>query len=71
MNDMPIGFVMSLALNENAMNYFATLDDTTRYNIKSYIQNCNTGTEAKEKINTVINNLANNSIDFLENFKIK
>ena len=57
---------MSLSLNKDAMNYFASLDDTTRYDIKSYIQNCNTGNEAKFKINSAIENLANNSVDFLK-----
>ena len=64
--EMPIGFVFSLALNKDAMNYYSTLDNIVKNNIKSFIQNNSSGIEAKEKIDIAIKSLENNSIDFLK-----
>jgi len=63
--ELPIGLAMSLGMNEFAMDFYAKLDTTTRNKIKTYIQNCNTNDEAKEKIHTAIQNLEKNNLDFL------
>ncbi len=63
--ELPIGLAISLGMNEFAMDFYSKLDTNTRNKIKTYIQNCNSGMEAKEKINTTIQNLEKNSLDFL------
>lgn len=62
---LPIGFSMSVAQNENALNYFANLDANTKNKIVEYIQNSNTGDDAKLRINTTVDCLEKNSLDFL------
>lgn len=64
--ELPIGLAMSLGMNEYAMEFYSSLDSSTRDKIKQYIQNCSSGKEAKEKINTTIKNLEKNSLDFLD-----
>ena len=64
--ELPIGLAMSLGMNEFAMDFYAGLDDVTRNKIKTYIQNCSSGDEAKSKINTTIRNLEKHNLDFLE-----
>lgn len=66
MNDMPIGFLFSMSQNDKAMSYYSSLSQTQKESISKYLQNCSSGNEAKEKINTTINNLENNNISFLE-----
>ena len=56
---------MSLGINEFAMDFYAGLDNTIRNKIKAYIQDCNSGSEAKEKINITIKNLEKHNLDFL------
>lgn len=63
--ELPIGLAMSLGMNEYAMEFFSELDTNTRDKIKKYIQNCSTGSEAKEKIKTTIKNLEKHNLDFL------
>lgn len=63
--ELPIGFAMSLALNEFAMEYYASLDDMNKEKITKYIQNSSTGSEAKSRINQVIKDLEKNNTDFL------
>ncbi len=62
---LPIGFILSIAQNEQALKYFANLDDMTKNRISNYIQDSITGEEAKERINISINGLENNNLDFL------
>ena len=63
--EMPIGLAMSLALNEFAMEYYAGLDDEIHDQITKYVQNSNSGKEAKEKINTVVRSLSKRNTNFL------
>lgn len=65
-NNMPIGFIMAIARNNDALKYFANLDNTTINNISDYIKSSSTGDEAKEKINTSIDGLSKQSLDFLK-----
>lgn len=64
-NNMPIGFIMAIARNNDALKYFANLDNTTINNISDYIKNSSTGDEAKEKINASIDGLSRQNLDFL------
>ncbi len=63
--EMPVGFAMSLAMNNIALNNYAKLSYETQEQIINFIQNSNTGIEAEEKIKNVISNLEENSITFL------
>lgn len=64
-NDLPIGFIMSMARNSEALKYFGSLDNTTVQNISNYIKASSTGEEAKQKIDSSVNGLASGNIDFL------
>lgn len=63
--EMPIGFALSVGINQDAQKYYANLNINTKKQIKEYIKNNITGDEALEKINIAVNSLANNSLDFL------
>jgi hypothetical protein len=63
--DLPIGFIMSIAQKENALKNFVNLDDITKNKIVNYIKDSATGNDALEKINTSINGLEENNLDFL------
>lgn len=63
--ELPIGLAMSLGMNEFAMDFYSGLDNETRNKIKSYIQNCNSGKEAKEKIHATVENLEKHNLEFL------
>lgn len=63
--EMPVGFSLSLGVNQKALNYFSTLDLDTKLKIKDYIQNSSSGDEALEKTNIAINSLSNNNVNFL------
>lgn len=63
--EMPIGFSLSLGMNNGALKYYSTLDNTIKLKIKDYLKNASTGDEALERNNIVINSLNNNNINFL------
>ena len=64
--ELPIGLAMSLGINEYAMDFYSKLDAVTRDKIKQYIQNSSSGSEAKSKIKTTINNLEKHNLEFLD-----
>lgn len=63
--DITLGFLFEIFKNNEALNNFSKLDISNQLKIANYIQNSSTGYEVKEKINTAIENLKNNSFDFL------
>lgn len=63
--DIPLGFLFEIFKNNEALNNFSKLDISNQLKIANYIQNSSTEYEVKEKINTAIKNLENNSLDFL------
>lgn len=63
--DIPLVFLFEIFKNNKALNNFSKLDISNQLKITNYIQNSSTGYEVKEKINTAIENLENNSFDFL------
>jgi hypothetical protein len=64
--NMPVGLALSLGMNEFAMEFYTELDNTTRENIKNYIQSSNNGAEAKSKIKETIKNLEKHDLKFLD-----
>ena len=62
---MPIGFIITIFENKDALKYFANLDENTKQRISDYIQNTTTDEESKKKIYTSVQGLANQNIDFL------
>ena len=64
--ELPIGLAMSLGMSEFAMEFYSEIDNDTRNKIKTYIQDCNNGNEAKDKIKTTIKNLEKHDLGFLE-----
>ena len=63
--EIPVGFAMSLSMNDKAMKYYSGLSLDTQMKIVDYIQNNKTGMEAKEKVTNVIKGLENSNINFL------
>lgn len=59
-NDMPIGFTMSLSQDMDAMSRFASLEKAQQKELVTYIQDSQTGPEAKERITQVMNRLHDN-----------
>lgn len=62
--DLPIGFIMSMAVNQKAMQNFSNLDDNLKSKISNYIQRSPTGEESKNRIDLSVQKLQNNDIDF-------
>lgn len=62
--DLPIGFIMSMAVNQKAMENFSNLDDDIKSRITGYIQRSPTGQDSKNRIDLSIQKLQNNDIDF-------
>jgi len=63
--DIPLGLGMSLAMNMDAMSYFGSLSDQTKSDVIKYIQNSQTGYEAKQKVNQAVSGLSRQSTDFM------
>lgn len=65
--DLPIGFILSIAVNHKAMKNFSNLNDNVKSKITNYIQSSTNGDDAQSRINTSIEKLQNNEIDFFNN----
>ncbi|MDD3303368.1 MAG: hypothetical protein PHP54_00410 [Clostridia bacterium] len=65
--EMPVGFSLSIGMNQKALSYFANLDSNTKNMIKSYIQNNTKNDDAKFRINTAVEDMANQNLNFLNN----
>lgn len=57
--DLPLGLMMQLGQNINAMNTFASLNNSEKAQMVDYIKSAATGDEAKARINEVLNTLGN------------
>ncbi len=64
-NNLPIGFIMAITKNNDALKYYSALDESTKHKISNYIQNSATGEQVKIKIETCINALAKHNLYFL------
>lgn len=63
--EMPIGLMMSLAMNQQAMRNFSLLDDEKQKSVVRYIENSQTGAEAKDRIRTAVDSLEQGSTGFI------
>lgn len=66
MNDLPLGFRFSLTNSDAAMKFYTSLSDKEKSSVINYLQNCSSGEEAIEKINTAINSLENKNLSFID-----
>jgi len=64
-SDMPIGFIMSIFKNKDALKYFSNLDEDTKIKISDYIKNSTTSDQAKERIYNSIEGLSSQNLHFL------
>ena len=62
--DMPLGLMFSISLNENALKYYAKLDDNQKMQINNFIQCSTSGNDCKERISSIVNCLENNNLNF-------
>lgn len=63
--NIPIGFSMSLAQNPTALDTYSNLTEKEREKINKYISSSISGDEAKVKIENIISNLENNTLNNL------
>lgn len=69
-NNIPVGFAMSLAQNEQALDYYSTLNSSMKNDIKLFIQDASTGDDAKRRIEVAIENLSNQNTSFIRWFNL-
>ena len=63
--EMPIGLMMSLAMNRKAMRNFSLLNDEKQKSVVRYIEDSKTGTEAKDRIRTAVDSLEQGNTGFI------
>ncbi len=61
--DLPIGFTMSLAMDPEAMNYYASLPDEVQDQILDYVGRPGMGDEGKTRVDDVVHKLHNHMIN--------
>ncbi|MBP3887376.1 MAG: hypothetical protein J6F30_06940 [Cellulosilyticum sp.] len=62
--DLPLGLMMQLGTDMEAMNTFSNLSETEKEKIISYIKGATSGAEARERIASVMNTLSGNHQSF-------
>lgn len=62
--DLPLGLMMQLGTDMEAMNTFSNLSDAEKEKIVSYIKGATSGADAKERIASVMNSLSSNHQSF-------
>lgn len=55
--DLPLGLMMQLGMDREAMNAFANLSDVEKESMVAFIKSGATGEQVKERINQVMNAL--------------
>lgn len=63
--EMPIGLMMSLAMHQDAMRNFSLLDDAKQKSVIRYVEDSQTGEEAKSRINNAVDNLDKGNTGFI------
>mgnify|MGYP000891199584 CR=1 FL=1 len=63
--EMPIGLMMSLAMNRKAMRNFSLLPDEKQKSVVRYIEASQTGAEAKNRIHTAVDSLEQGNTGFI------
>lgn len=57
--DLPLGLMMQLGQDMDAMNYFAALSDEQKEYLVSYIRGAESGSDARARVEQVMNQLHN------------
>ncbi|HEX3016313.1 MAG TPA: hypothetical protein VHP31_00460 [Caproicibacter sp.] len=63
--EMPIGLMLSLGMHQDAMKNFALLNDEKQNAVIRYVEDSQTGDEAKNRINTAVDNLEKGNTGFI------
>ena len=64
--DIPLGFGMALFMEADARKNFNNLSDSQKTSVINYIRTNNiTGEDARRKVDTAVQGLKKNSIDFI------
>ena len=63
--EMPIGLMMTLAMHPDAMRNFSTLPDEKQSSVIRYVEDANSGEEAKNRISSAVDELEKGSTGFL------
>jgi hypothetical protein len=64
-DQMPIGLMMSLAQHRNAMKNFSLLNDEKQKSVIQYVENSQTGEDAKNRIRNAVDSLDEGNTGFL------
>ena len=62
--DLPLGLMMQLGQDMNAMSYFVALSDEQKEAVISYIRGAQSGEDAKVRVEHVMNQLHNHESYF-------
>lgn len=62
--EMPIGLMMSLAMRPDAMRNFSLMDESRQRSVIRYVEDANTGAEAKERIGSAVDELGKGNTGF-------
>ena len=62
--EMPIGLMMSLAMNQDAMRNFSALSDDKQSSVIRYVENASTGEDARERIGNAVDELGKGNTSF-------
>lgn len=63
--NMPIGLMMKLAMHQDAMKNFSLLNDEKQKSVIRYVEDSQTGEEAKNRITNAVNNLDKGNTGFI------
>jgi uncharacterized protein YdeI (YjbR/CyaY-like superfamily) len=63
--DIPYGLGMALSQNTEAKNYFGRLSKEQKAGVIRYVQSGKTGEEARQRIQSVADNLKEHKVDFI------
>jgi uncharacterized protein YdeI (YjbR/CyaY-like superfamily) len=63
-SQLPIGLMMSLAMNPDAMKTFSELNDEKQSSVIRYIKSANTGDEARTRIGNAVDELSKGNTGF-------
>lgn len=63
--EMPIGLMMTLAMHPDAMRNFSALTDEKQSSVIRYVEDANTGAEARSRIGSAVDQLEQGSTGFL------
>lgn len=62
--EMPIGLMMSLAMNQDAMRNFSSLPEEKQSSVIRYVENASTGEDARARIGNAVDELEKGNTGF-------